>query len=794
MAQDHLLRFLGGTSIEGPEGIVTGRAAQRHRLALLAVLAAEGRPVSRDKLVALLWPERPEAKARRALSDSIYRIHQALGDGVLTAVGDRDVSLDETRIRSDVGVFRAAVTAEDWAGAVDAYRGALLEGFHLGGNGDFSNWLDRHRRGLADDYRKALEGLGRLRREEGDLHGAVEALQLRAEHDPYDSRVAVRLIDALALAGSPGTALLHAQRHGELLQDELGLEPDPSVAAAVARIKVAEAAEPRRKSLAPVAPAGAGAHVEASKPRGDLPPANPPLRRVGSSFWTRRRIAAVLGVVLLAGLLGAWGLQTGAPPLAWAGAGRQPEARSAVAVLPFEDLSPGSDRAWLAAGFAEELIQALISIQDLSVISVPSDPFATEPSPQGVASTLGARFLVDGSVRVGGDSVWVSASLIDGETGAHLWGDTYAATASSEGLRAAQGRVAGRIAATVSLQLGQDAGRAPVRPGEPTYEAYLDGRTLLRGFQSAHSERPSDILESIAIFEDAVARNPQWADAWSSLGEAHYTAAFRYVDPETDHWGEARTALDRALSLDPDHPRAHASMGFVLHRQADDPDRAEAHFLRAFSLDSDVYWHCGYVFFLLWRSRYEDAIEIARRAEAQYPFYEPLPGLWATSARCAGRHEEAIRLARGVLARRPRSSAPIRDLALSLSRLGRTDEALATLPQEPSTTPYYSLVKALVLARAGEFERARETLDGVDLSEAVALADAVTSGWIRAQPLAAATLVALGDHDAAIELLEEAQTEDPWVLIYDRCYPELSSLESDPRYRRLLEKTGVAVD
>jgi TolB-like protein len=90
-------------------------------------------------------------------------------------------------------------------------------------------------------------------------------------------------------------------------------------------------------------------------------------------------MALVFGVVLLIGLLGAWGLQKGAPTEALGGAGPYPEAGSAVAVLPFEDLSPASDREWLAAGFSEELIQALISVQDLSVVSVPSDPFESGP-------------------------------------------------------------------------------------------------------------------------------------------------------------------------------------------------------------------------------------------------------------------------------------------------------------------------------------------------------------------------------------------------------------------------------
>ncbi|MEJ2540983.1 MAG: hypothetical protein P8188_13595, partial [Gemmatimonadota bacterium] len=606
----------------------------------------------------------------------------------------------------------------------------------------------------------------------------------------------VDLIDALVLAGSPGTALLHAQRHEELLRGELGLDPDPSVAAAVARIRVAEAVEPRREARAPLPRAVAAAVGDASEanvePRRTGPrDTHPAIRPVEPRSWTSRRLAVVLGLVLLAGLLGAWGLKTGGAREAAGGIGLDLEARSAVAVLPFEDLSPEGDRAWLAAGFSEELIQALLSIQDLPVIPAAQRLLESEASLQALADSLGARFLVGGSVRVGGDSVWVSASLIDGDTGVREWGETYAAKASPTMIRAIQGRFAGRIAATVSLQLGHDAGGNPLRTGEPAYEAYLDGRTLLRGFQYSWAAVPQDVLQSIAIFRQTVDEYPEWADAWASLGEAHYFAAFRRVDLDTDHWEEARTALDRALSLDPDHARAHASMGFVLHRLAEDPDRAEAHFVRALSLDSDVYWHCGYLFFLLWRSRYDEALEVARRGKDQYPYYGPLPELEVTGARCSGRFDEAVRLARDLQS--PGAPA-IRDLALSLSRLGRTDEALATLPKEARTAPYYSLVEALVLARAGQLQQAKEVLASVDLPEAVALVNGITSGQVRAQPLAAAALVALGDHDAAIELLEEAHEEDPWVLIYDRCYPELDSLESDPRYRRLLEETGVVVD
>ena len=83
------LRLLGGASLDGPDGPISGRAALRQRIALLALLAVEHpRPVSRDKLVADLWPESGADEARHLLRDSLYILRSALGDDSVLATGD----------------------------------------------------------------------------------------------------------------------------------------------------------------------------------------------------------------------------------------------------------------------------------------------------------------------------------------------------------------------------------------------------------------------------------------------------------------------------------------------------------------------------------------------------------------------------------------------------------------------------------------------------------------------------------------------------------------------------------
>jgi DNA-binding SARP family transcriptional activator len=88
------LRLLGTASIEGPDGLVAGRAAQGRRLALLALLAlGRGRALTRDKVVALLWPEATPDRARPQLSDTLYILRGALGEDAVRSVGD-DLALN----------------------------------------------------------------------------------------------------------------------------------------------------------------------------------------------------------------------------------------------------------------------------------------------------------------------------------------------------------------------------------------------------------------------------------------------------------------------------------------------------------------------------------------------------------------------------------------------------------------------------------------------------------------------------------------------------------------------------
>jgi DNA-binding SARP family transcriptional activator/dienelactone hydrolase len=217
------LILLGGLSLQGPSGPLTGRIVQRNQLALLALLArTSDPPLTREKTVGLLWPEHPEDRARARLSDAIYVIRKELGEEVVQTVGNT-VRLDTDRLWIDAAAFDMAAEAERWAEAVELYGGPFLEGAHVSGSTSFEQWADIERDRLAERFRGALEVLAEESEREGAWGRAVSWWKQRAAEERTNSRVAMRLMRALASAGNVPGALEHARIHEVFLEDELGL-------------------------------------------------------------------------------------------------------------------------------------------------------------------------------------------------------------------------------------------------------------------------------------------------------------------------------------------------------------------------------------------------------------------------------------------------------------------------------------------------------------------------------------------------------------------------------------------
>lgn len=231
------IHTFGGLTITVEDAPVTGVLTQRRRLALLALLAvARERGVSRDKLVAYLWPESGASDARHALSQLLYAQRKAFTPHELF-LGGKTVRLNSSVASSDVGDFETALDREAPADAVRHYAGPFLDGFFLRNAPEFERWVETQRDRLASRMRAACRSLATAARAASDHGGAADWWQRAAAVDPLDSQVAAEVTQELEALGNRAAALAHAESHVERLRQDLGVEPDPQLRALIARLR-----------------------------------------------------------------------------------------------------------------------------------------------------------------------------------------------------------------------------------------------------------------------------------------------------------------------------------------------------------------------------------------------------------------------------------------------------------------------------------------------------------------------------------------------------------------------------
>lgn len=231
------LLTLGGLSLEVDGSVVTGALTQRRRMAILALLAASReRGVPRDRLLALLWPERDGERAGHVLTQLLYAQRRDAGAGELF-LGQKTLRLNPAAMTSDLAQFEDALGAGEPEAALRLYHGPFLDGFHLNDAPGFEEWLDRERQRHAESAVRAAEGLARTAEAAGDRAGAARWWRRAVEIDPYRAGLALALAGALAADGDRAAALRELAAYGERLRRDLELEPEPEVERRMAELR-----------------------------------------------------------------------------------------------------------------------------------------------------------------------------------------------------------------------------------------------------------------------------------------------------------------------------------------------------------------------------------------------------------------------------------------------------------------------------------------------------------------------------------------------------------------------------
>jgi DNA-binding SARP family transcriptional activator len=231
------LRAFGGLSLFRGSENLTGAVTQRRRLAILVLLAvARDTGVSRDKLLAFLWPESDQEHARHVLNQLLYaQRRQVRSDTLFT--GRKTLRLNREVISTDVGEFEEALERGALEEGVALYGGPFLDGFYLKDAPEFEQWAAGQRERLARRCLGALRSLGETAISGGRSQDAVGWWRRAAELDPFDSAVALALVRALEDAGDRPGALLHGRQHADSLRTHLGVSPDPAFSRVLSRLE-----------------------------------------------------------------------------------------------------------------------------------------------------------------------------------------------------------------------------------------------------------------------------------------------------------------------------------------------------------------------------------------------------------------------------------------------------------------------------------------------------------------------------------------------------------------------------
>ncbi len=431
----------------------------------------------------------------------------------------------------------------------------------------------------------------------------------------------------------------------------------------VTPVPIAAAAAGSPVEVATSSPVGAGADVMSAA--AGAPPAHaigrgsaaavaprPDWRRA----WVATALVLALALAVLAGLL-------------YVQPWRAPAAPAAIAVLPFDSLSADPEARWFADGIAEDVLDLLARNPGLRVAARTSSFTYRDPAvgTETIATELGVRWLLKGSVRREDETVRVSVQLVDADSGLQTWSARY--DRPLQQVFRAQDEIATAVIAQVAPRLAGDAPPGDIGTTDvEAYQAYLLGRDYF-------NRRPIGWWEkSVTAYRDAVARDPDYARAQAGLALALAVRAPAQRTPG-DAAAEAEAAAKRALELDPQLGAAQAALGLLKVNER--PDEAEPLFRRAIALDPQLSSARSWLAASLdAQGRHEDARRELETALQRDPLNPLLIENYGGALQLAGQYEAA----REVYARlqrlpQPPASAYVRMSNLELTR-GNLTEAL----------------------------------------------------------------------------------------------------------------------
>ena len=423
-----------------------------------------------------------------------------------------------------------------------------------------------------------------------------------------------------------------------------------------------------------------------------------------------------------------------------------PAQKVMLAVLPFANLSGDAHEDYFADGLTEEMITQLGQFQPakLGVIARTSTVRYkdTKETAAQIGRELGVGYLLEGSVRRGGERLRITAQLIQVAEQTHLWAETYERPLTD--VLNIQREIAEKITHSLSIQLlpMEGSSSASSRVNWESYDKYLLGlHELGQGTRGS-------VNKAIQYFQEGIAKDPQDARLYAALAGA-YNAATTYYSSPSDVMPRAKEAALRAVEFDPNLASGHVRLGYVRLFFDWDWPAAEKEYRRALDINpSSPEAQLGYANYLGTLGRFEEALSRVQQAYLFDPlaFESRNEALWIYYF--SGRMPETVAQCQKTSELEPAAAPPYAILAMAYAQMGQRQETLRAAENAVRLAdgPSVLTMTASALARVGQSGQAKKLL-------ATALDEAKERYVCRF--LVAAAYTQLGENEKALASMEQ---------------------------------------
>jgi serine/threonine protein kinase/Tfp pilus assembly protein PilF len=456
-----------------------------------------------------------------------------------------------------------------------------------------------------------------------------------------------------------------------------------------------------------------------------------------------------------------------------------------VAVLPFVNATGDPNSEYLSEGITQDLVSTLSQLPNLKVVSLASAYRYKGKAidPPTVARELGVHTILTGRMLQRNDNVSVSAEFVDAEHDRVMWSKQYQWKLAE--VPNLQAEITRDITENLKMSLsGAQKSRIALRSTQNSeaYQLYLLGR------YHWNRRTAGGVNKAIDYFQQAIAKDPNYALAYSGLADSYFSLARNSVALSPKEAGaKARQAAEKSVEIDPSLAEAHASLGNILMVFEWDLAGAEREFRRAIELNpSYPYAHQWYAELLWSIGRYEESVAEVRKAVDLEPFTSILRVNLGLALMFSKRFPEAEQEFRRTLDTDPSYPIAHYGFAHILLAESKPEDAVAEMEKAIHGIPessYYRGYLAYALAKAGKTEGARKIL-----GELIEEARTKYVSWLGIADIYAG----LGEKDHSFAALELAYQQGDTRMNAIRALADLDSYwRNDPRFADLLKKVGL---